>query len=85
MPSRNDGDGTEYDDTLSELSELFYKFGPTHEIILLGDKNASIHRVHQNTQDRKFQNFCTKHNIIMDEKYPPTHTLFHHNGVEIIF
>ena len=82
MPSRNGGDGTEYDDTLSELSELFYKFGPTHEIILLGDMNASIHRVHKNTQDRKFQNFCSKHNIIIDEKYPPTHTFFHHNGVD---
>ena len=52
MPSRNGGDGTEYDDTLSELSELFYKFGPTHEIILLGDMNASIHRL-------KIENFKT--------------------------
>ena len=44
LPARNSKQHDSYDEVLGEISEIIYKFKPTHDIIIVGDMNASLHR-----------------------------------------
>ena len=80
LPARNGGQKDQYLEILDELSEIIYKYSPTHRIVIMGDMNASLFRTPPNVQDQMFRSFCTKHNINISDLYPKIDTFFHHNG-----
>ncbi|KAK3089114.1 hypothetical protein FSP39_000940 [Pinctada imbricata] len=80
LPARNGGQKDSYAEILDELSEIIYKYRQTHEIIVMGDMNASLFRSPPNGQDIMFREFCVKSNIIVTDSYPQNDTFYHHNG-----
>ena len=80
LPARNGGQKDQYLEILDELSEIIYKYSPTHRIVIMGGMNASLFRTPPNVQDQMFRSFCTKHNITISDLYPQIDTFFHHNG-----
>ena len=70
---------TEFQEQLAEITEIVTKFRTTHEIILLGDLNASLHRNKNIKRDQIFRNFCKSLRLCNPLEGNPVQTFFHNN------
>ena len=70
---------TEFQEQLAEITEIITKFRTTHEIILLGDLNASLHRNKNIKRDQIFRNFCKSLQLCNPLEGNPVQTFFHNN------
>ena len=76
MPSDSKNANTEYKDTLSEIDEIMSKYGQTHNIIICGDMNGSLHR-NKNAHDKILQEFCSEKEIYLQASFPEKPTFYH--------
>jgi hypothetical protein len=67
------------DDCLDLLSEILYKYAPTHEILMAGDWNASL--IREKPQDRILREFVHQHSLVIPGKFGTSPTYRHHNGI----
>ena len=81
LPTR--GNGYSRDDylaVLDEISEIKQKYGDTHNILLGGDMNASIHREKNCARDTDFQNFLAENELAIPRLCTRQPTFYHFNG-----
>lgn len=57
MPSESKNADIEYKDTLAQNDEMIEKYKDSHEIIVCGDINGSLHRS-STSHDKILQTFC---------------------------
>ena len=67
---------TEFQEQLAEITEIITKFRTAHEIILLGDLNASLHRNKNIKRDQIFRNFCKSLQLCNPLEGNPVQTFF---------
>ncbi|KAK3087363.1 hypothetical protein FSP39_005046 [Pinctada imbricata] len=84
MPCRNNfskiNTTTSYEENLDVIGEIVTKHSTTHNIILVGDFNASLTRRTETSQDKKLKEFIQEHSFIHllgSDDHP---TFYHHNG-----
>ncbi|CAC5388961.1 unnamed protein product [Mytilus coruscus] len=68
----------EYKDTLAQMTEIIKKYRNTHDILLCGDLNGSIHRS-KTSHDPLLKKFLAENSLELNQEYPEKN-LFHHNG-----
>ena len=54
---------------LSQLAEILNKFSETHDIVLCGDLNGSLHR-EKTLHDGLLQKFFKEHEVKIEPSYP---------------
>ena len=54
---------------LSQLAEILNKFSETHDIVLCGDLNGSLHR-EKTLHDGLLQKFFKEHGVKIEPSYP---------------
>ncbi|CAC5362879.1 unnamed protein product [Mytilus coruscus] len=79
MPSDSKNADIEYKDTLAQIDEMIEKYKDTHEIIVCGDMNGSLHRS-STPHDKILQTFCKEKCIGNSKKCPVKETFYHQNG-----
>jgi exonuclease III len=79
MPSDSKEHNYEYNDMLSQLAEILNKFRETHDIVLCGDLNGSLHR-EKTLHDGLLQKFLKEHRVKIEPSYPEKSTFYPHNG-----
>jgi hypothetical protein len=67
------------DECLDLLSEIVFKYGETHELVMAGDWNASLIRDKQ--QDRFLKEFVKQHDLVIPGNLGSSPTYRHHNGL----
>ncbi|MES9879590.1 MAG: reverse transcriptase family protein [Sedimenticola sp.] len=80
LPSRNSRTTDSFQETLDSIAETIYKYGTSHNVILAGDMNSSLHRVPPNCHDLIFREFVNKNGLLLSDSYKEKSTFFHHNG-----
>ena len=71
----------DYSDTIDQLTEIISKFSASHNIILAGDMNGSIHREPPNIHDVALRNFLENFDLLPSQDYPTSPTFHHHDGI----
>jgi hypothetical protein len=79
MPSDSKEHNYEYNNMLSQLAEILHKFSETHDIVLCGDLNGSLHR-EKTLHDDLLQKFFKEHGVKIEPSYSEKSTFYHHNG-----
>ena len=79
MPSDNKDMDNEYKDTLAQITEIVKKYKNTHDIMLCGDMNGSVHRS-KTSHDPLLKKFLTEIKLALNLDYPVKETFYHHNG-----
>ncbi|CAC5419283.1 E3.1.11.2 [Mytilus coruscus] len=79
MPSDNKDMDNEYKDTLAQMTEIIKTYRNTHDILLCGDLNGSIHRS-KTSHDPLLKKFLAENSLELNQEYPEKKTFFHHNG-----
>lgn len=82
MPSNSNNSDMEYKDTLAQLDEIMIKYEDTHQIMMCGDMNGSLHR-HTTPHDKIFKTYCMERDLGATEKCPTKPTFYHHNGLSV--
>ena len=77
--SENKEADEQYKDTLEQISEIIQKFKDTHNMLICGNMNASLHRDNR-TKDMNYKHFISENDLQMANQYPCKSTFFHHNG-----
>ena len=79
MPADNKNQDLEYKDTLAQIDEIWEKYKDSHDIILCGDMNGSLHRMNT-AHDKILQKYCRERDISIPPSYPNKNTFYHTNG-----
>jgi exonuclease III len=79
LPSENKEVDEQYKDTLEQISEIIQKFKDTHNMLICGDMNASLHRDNR-TRDMNYKYFISENDLQMANQYPCKSTFFHYDG-----
>ena len=79
LSSENKEADEQYKDTLEQISEIIQKFKDTHNMLICGNMNASLHRDNR-TKDMNYKHFISENDLQMANQYPCKSTFFHHNG-----
>ncbi|MEW8547096.1 MAG: hypothetical protein AB2693_26575, partial [Candidatus Thiodiazotropha sp.] len=69
---RGSNTGDSYEQILCEIQEIINKFVATHQIILLGDMNASLDLRPNNSQDARLGEFCERNHLQCRQRGTPT-------------
>ena len=81
LPSRGSASNeNEFMETLDELHEVLQTFSSTHDIIIGGDFNASLHRTKTCGRDQSLRCFVNEHGLFLSSEYPEASTFFHTAG-----
>ncbi|KAK3088016.1 hypothetical protein FSP39_013503 [Pinctada imbricata] len=83
MPCRGTHTKDDYEEILDEINEIIVRFGNTHNIIICGDMNASLHREPPNKQDLQLRKFMKEKNLLVKENPKGENTFSHHNGINM--
>ena len=79
LPCRGNHTEMEFDAALDSLQTIIDKYRPSHDIIVVGDFNASLFE-DRCSRDRKFSSWCQKNDLLPAMDYPKTPTHVHHHG-----
>jgi exonuclease III len=79
-PKGNEQYNDQYSELLDEITEIVVKFRPTHDIILCGDLNASLHAKNLDSRDKELKKFCENLELQMTKNYPKGITFRHPGG-----
>ena len=78
MPSRGSTEAdAEYEETLDQIHEIVIKFNASHDIVIGGDWNGSLHRTKYCAHDSLLRSFLKEHSLILPVNYPVRDTFFH--------
>ena len=73
LPSRGNGSSdTEFQQVLDEIHEILQKYNVSHDIVLGGDLNASMHRTKSISCDQVLCEFVKEHNLCTAKDYSQT-------------
>ncbi|CAC5368395.1 unnamed protein product [Mytilus coruscus] len=60
------------------MTEIIKKYRNTHDILLCGDENGSIHRS-KTSHNPLLKKFLAENSLELNQEYPEKETFFHHN------
>ena len=70
----------QYNESLDVIREIINKYRHSHQIILGGDLNASLHREPPNNSDKALQTFIQEVELTTPDNYPTKPTFYHHDN-----
>ena len=71
---------SDFRETLDQIQEVISKFCHSHNVILLGDLNASLTREEPSSRDKILRKFCKSQQLFLCEDYPVVSTFIHPSG-----
>ncbi|MEW8548401.1 MAG: endonuclease/exonuclease/phosphatase family protein, partial [Candidatus Thiodiazotropha sp.] len=81
LPSRGSTGGEiMFAEALDELHEILQKYNLTHDVVIGGDFNSSLHRNITCSRDQILQEFLNEHGLSVTKDYPVMPTFFHTAG-----